>query len=122
MKVVYCSNCGTRLNIMRKALPKLGKIIDIVEYHSCPDEPVELDLTPVDIPSFVESEGNNKFVLQLNELQPQSILGAIGADVLQDKRAPEHVKSTAPATLNGIIESIRPSTPVHELIEEPEDG
>ena len=70
MKTVYCANCGTRLNVCRKALPKQGKIVDIVEFHSCPDEPVEFDLTPIDLPNFHEVEGKNKFVQKLNDLAP----------------------------------------------------
>ena len=125
MKVVYCANCGTRLNIMRRAMPKLGRIIDVVEYHICPDEPVEIDLTPVDLPSFTESEGNNKFVKILNDLQPPSILGAIGADDLRDRRPLDQVKteskSTAPTSLGNLINSLEPSAPTKPLIEEPED-
>ena len=88
MKHVYCSRCGTRLAISRKALPKYGKIINIVEYHECPDEPVEIDLTPVDIPTFVSVPGDldkNTFVQNLNGLLPSTI----GTDNLGDRRDKE---------------------------------
>lgn len=117
MKVVYCANCGTRLNITRKAMPKLGKIIDIVEYHICPDEPVEFDLTPVDLPTFTEDAENNKFIKSLNDLQPPSILGSLRSDDLRDRRPTEQIKTTAPSSLNDLIKSLGPSTPENIPVE-----
>ena len=99
MKIVYCANCGTRLNISRKALPQYGRIIDVVEFHECPEEPVELDLTPVDVPMFVREDKKDKFVQKLDELAPKSILGAIGTGDLRDRRIEEPQKSTAPKSL-----------------------
>ena len=81
IKTVYCANCGTRLNVSRKALPKYGKIIDIVEYHECPEDFVELELTQIDVPKFSEVEGKNEFVQNLNDLNPT------------DSRNPEHTIS-----------------------------
>jgi len=118
MKIVYCSNCGTRLNITRKAMPKLGRIIDIVEYHVCPDEPVEFDLTPIDLPTFVEDKENNKFIKSLNDLHPQSVIGASG---LQDRRPSDQVKSTAPSSLDDLMKSLGPSTPANDINEEPDE-
>lgn len=104
MKVVYCAACGTKLPIMRKALPKFGAIIDIVQVHTCPDSPIEFDLKPVDVPIFV----TGKFVQKLNELQPPpKPLGMIGTDDLKDRRAPEHIKSSAPSSL---LDSMRRQT------------
>lgn len=115
MKVVYCANCGTKLAISRKALPKYGKIIDIVEYHVCPDEPIPLDLTPNEVPPFVEVKEKNKFVQNLNDLKSQSILGTIGTNSLRDRREEAPVKSLAPSA---ILDSINNSlhTPLaHDL-------
>jgi len=125
MKIVFCANCGTRLSIMRKAMPKYGKIIDIVEYHECPDEPVKIDLEPVDISTFVESENKNQFVQQLNDLQPPSILGSIGSD-LKDKRKTEDIKgpnlSSAPSGLSDLINSMQNSIPEGDIGKEPNDA
>lgn len=111
MKVVYCANCGTRLNVQRKAMPKFGRIIDIVEYHECLDEPVELDLTPIDIPTFTEKEGKNKFVQNLNELNPPTP----PVFDLRDRRKDENIKSTAPDSILRNLKMSPNSIPEGEL-------
>jgi len=104
MKIVYCANCGTRLNVKRKAMPKYGTIIDLVEFHECSEEPVELDLKPVDVPVFNSTEGKDKFIQKLDQLQPPASLGAISTNDLRDRRKGEFVKdSTAPASLEKLI-------------------
>jgi len=123
MKVVYCANCGLRLTIIRKALPKYGRIIDLVEPHECLDEPVEFDLTPVEVPAFttVPEEGKNKFVQKLNKLQPQPSIPNI--DGTEDKRKPEHIKSetssSAPRTLLDSIKVLDNTTPANDISNEP---
>lgn len=102
MKVVYCANCGQRLNILRKALPKYARIIPIVEYHTCSSQIQKLDLTPVDLPKFNEVDGKNEFVQNLNGLAPEPKPNL--ESTLSDKRAPEHVKSCAP---QGILDQIK---------------
>jgi hypothetical protein len=95
-KLVFCGNCGKRLTITRKALPKIGRIIDIVEYHECYDEPVELDLEPLDVPIPAKHiEGKEKFVQKLNDLSspPSNDYN------LKDRRPQDQVKSTAPPSL-----------------------
>lgn len=126
MKCVYCANCGTRLTITRKALPKYGRIIDLIEPHECLDEPVEFDLTPVEVPAFtvIPEKGKNKFVQKLNELQPQ--LSIPGIEGTGDKRKPEHIKSesssTAPQTLLDSVKSMHNATPVNDMSNEPPTG
>jgi len=124
MKIVYCANCGTRLNISRKALPKFGVIVDIVEYHECPDVPVEFDLKPVDIPTFVEKKGKNKFVQKLNDLSPapsgvSGVFGGVSSNDLRDRRfeseSVSDVKSTAPSGLADIFKEFEPSSPSRSL-------
>lgn len=122
MKRVYCANCGTRLAVTRKALPKYGRIIDLIEPHVCLDEPVEFDLTPIDVsvPSMV-GEGGNKFVQKLNELFPLSI----DADSLMDRRKTEDIKgesSSAPRTLLDSVKAMHNTTPVHDMSNEPPTG
>lgn len=115
---VYCANCGTRLTIKRRAMPKFGRIIDIVEYHVCPDEPVEIDLKPIDVPVFKEKEGKNKFVQNLNELQPPTHFSE-GSNMrnlpIVDKRPKEAIKSMAPQNLLNQMKHLQNIPPAHDL-------
>lgn len=123
MKVVYCSNCGTRLAITRKALPKYGRIIDLIQPHVCLAEPIEFDLTPVDVPTFTGSSGKDdgKFVQKLNELFPLST----STDNLKDRRKTENIKSepssSAPRTLLSNMKAMHNTTPVHDVGDEPKE-
>ena len=129
MKQVYCSNCGTRLNIMRKALPKYATIIDVVEFHKCPPKPVEFDLTPVDIPVFQETKEKNKFVSKLNDLSPvadfhrevaKAVLGGISTANLRDRRFEvdsEKPKSSAPPSVLELVKGMDNSSPERALVE-----
>ena len=105
MKVVYCANCGARLNIRLKALAKYAKIIPVVEYHECSEEIQELDLTPVDIPVFNEVERNNKFVQNLNKLNIEFESKPNLDSTLSDKRPNEFVKTTCAP--RGILNQIK---------------
>ncbi len=100
MRVVYCARCGTRLSVLHKAIPKCAKIIDIVEYHTCPETPVEFDLTPVDVPTFTKGK-EDKFVQNLDRLTPP--LPLMSENEIRDHRPTEHIKSevstTAPTNL-----------------------
>ena len=124
MKCVYCENCGRRLAITRKALPKYGRIIDLVEFHECSEEPVEIDLAPADVPVFakVAKEGKDKFVQNLNKLQPPSI----DTEGFKDRRDVKDVKSesssSAPRTLLDTVKSMHNTTPVHDMSNEPPTG
>ena len=115
MKFVYCANCGKKLSIMRKAMPKLGRIIDVVEFHECSDEPVEIDFTIEDVPVFTEQVDKNKFVQKLNELKPQSIFGELDTGELMDRRSKEDIKSTAPNSLLNNLHSIGNTSPAKPL-------
>lgn len=94
MKCVYCSRCGTKLKIFRRALPEYQRIIDIVEYHECPKEPVKLDLTPIKSSKPLKFTEKDKFVQNLNELSPPT-----PSANLQDKRKKDQVKSSAPSNI-----------------------
>ena len=121
MKFIYCSNCGIRLAIFRKALPKFGVIIDMAEPHTCSDEPIEFDLKPIDIPTFTEPKG--KFVKKLNNLSPARVSGIIGgvdSNTLRDRRfEPDESKpkSSAPDTLLNMIKDLGNSIPDKPLID-----
>lgn len=118
---IYCANCGTRLNILNKALPKFGRTIKIAEYHECLEEPVALDLTPIEIPKFDNPEGKDKFVRKVNELEPPIGLRDIGEDGLKDRRPNEHVKSEAPVSVLDQMQRDLHTTPANDIRKEPED-
>jgi hypothetical protein len=114
MKLLYCANCGTRLNILRKALPKFGLIVNVVEYHECLDEPIELDLKPIDIPIFKEVKDKNKFVQNLNDLSTsKSIIGEVDSNTLRDRRfenakeLKEPSKVSTPSEVLNLINSMK---------------
>ena len=117
-KLTYCSNCGMRLNVYKKAIPKYGRIVDLVEPHECTEEPVEFDITPTDTPVFEPSEKDNKFVKKLNELSPLPDL--MGSDLnLQDRRSTDQVKSIAPESLLSHVKNMSNTTPASDISNEP---
>jgi hypothetical protein len=106
MRVVYCANCGTSLGIIRKALPKYGKIIELVPTHDCLPEPIPFKWEPNPIPTYtIPKKGDDKFVEKLNELQPPPIFEDDRS--LGDRRPAEHVKdcakSSAPTNLLNML-------------------
>lgn len=123
MKTVYCSNCGTRLTISRKAMPKYGTIIDLVQYHNCPDSPVEFDLTPLP-PQAIIPEAKGKFADKLNSMDPR---GSVSTAELRDQRKIEHVRtdivsSTAPGGVLTNMKNLVGVPPAHDISDEPEGG
>ncbi len=117
-KIYYCSNCGLRLEVYRKAMPKYGRILELVTPHECTEEPVEFDLTPLDMPLPTPEAKDNKFVKNLNELSPPPSL--IPDDGLRDRRSADQVKSTAPDSLLIHMKNALPTTPVHDISNESE--
>lgn len=112
MKEVYCAKCGMKLSVIRKAIPGYGRIISIVESHDCADEPIEIDLTPIDIPTVDESSGKNKFIQGLNKLKPSTVNHI---EPLCDRRSPDMVKSIAPTSIIDQLKTMQNSTPEHNL-------
>lgn len=115
-KVVYCAQCGQKIPIIRKALPNIGRIIDIIKPHECTEEIQELDLTPMDVPRF-EGEGekeDEKFVQNLNDLRPPSMPNSPD---FRDRRKEEDVKSSAPPSVLDSLQSMQASVPDKELID-----
>lgn len=101
-KLYYCGNCGLRLRVTRKALPRYGKIIEIVDVHECSETIAEVDFTEVGTPMYVP-EGKNEFIQKLNALDPPR---TIFDNQPKDRRESEHVKtSIAPP---GILNAIKP--------------
>ena len=121
-KLFFCANCGQRLNVFRKAMPKFGKIVELVEFHECSEEPVDFDMTPEDIPVYAPKEGKDKFVQKLNELQPPSVLNAMSSFDLRDRRSDldNNVSSIAPKGILDLINT-RPSSPAAFPLEDIDD-
>lgn len=112
-KFIFCSECGQKLPIIRKALKGYGRIIDLINPHECLDKPVDLDLTPTEVPIKKEVEG--KFVQKLNDLRPSKI----DAD-LHDRRKESEVKTSAPASVLDQLKGMQNSRPENELGNDPE--
>ena len=105
MRFVYCSNCGRKLGTKRKAMPKYGCIVELVDWHEC-GESVEFDISPNPVPAYTE---HDKFVKKLNELQPPTSLSALSTEDLRDRRTAEHTKDdidSAPTNLLNRIKSM----------------
>jgi len=95
-KFVYCSVCGTKTEVTRKALKNYGRIVELIDPHKCLDEPIEFDLSPNEVPSYT-TESEKKFVKKLNGLSnPEG--KALPTEGIRDRRF-EDVKLTAPQNL-----------------------
>jgi len=114
-KIVLCSECGTRLSIIPKAIKDYGVIVHLVPPHECPDEPIDLDLQPQEIP-----RAKGKFVENLNNLRPP-LNPSISTMDLRDRRTEKsEVKTTAPASILEHIKSGLTSSPEGNIDQEPE--
>lgn len=121
-KSVYCSNCGQRLPVIRKAYPKLGRIIEMIEPHECTEEPQQLDLTPLEVPTF-QQEAEGKFVQSLNNLynQPKAKEeGSLLGNGLKDRRTEDQIKSSAPPSVLDTLKTMQNTTPEKDPTNEPE--
>lgn len=119
MKDYRCGNCGQSLNVKPTAIPGAGKIVNIVDYHECLEEPLPLDIEPVEIPTIsVEKQG---FTETIRSLNPSAVQGSVSTLELRDRRAPEQIKSTAPDSLLGQMNSFGNSNPKGDISKEPED-
>jgi len=116
MKYVYCAKCGAKLEIIRKAIPHRATIVDIVAYHECKENVEEptFNYSETPVPVFGENKDNEKFVSKLNDLKPETV-----GKQLKDRRfeTEEHVKSTAPQGVLGMMDSLAPTTPRAPLVE-----
>lgn len=91
-KFVYCSHCGMKIQVFKKAIRHYGRIINLIEPHECTAESVEFDLEPTEIPV---KEPDGKFVQKLNNLRPSQV----NQSDLRDRRAEPEVKSSAPTSV-----------------------
>jgi len=116
MKFIYCANCGQRQPLFRKALPAYGRIIDLIEPHECTEEVQEFDLEPLDVP-VVAIKGDNKFVQKLDDLPGDPR----GVQLTDQRPGREELKSSAPPSLSGLVDSQPHTTPEGNVGEEPEN-
>ena len=137
---LFCANCGIKLRIIRKAVPKLGVIIDLVETHTCLETPV--DSTSVIVEDPISAADQKKFVESLNglkstrdqgmgrihkenygegkSLRPSSMTGT---DDLRDRRfEKDELKSTAPSSILDQIKHMSNSIPANDLKDDPTDS
>jgi hypothetical protein len=130
---LYCESCGKRLKLIRKALPGLGTIVNLVSYHECSEEIIPFVIDPSMVVEAPSVEGKNKFVQSLNDLKPTTrgrVFDAVhsegkslrpssmvGTDDLRDRRFDQEtkLKSTAPSSVLDQIKSIGNSIPSHDL-------
>lgn len=137
---IYCSNCGLLLKLTRKALPKYGTVLDLVDPHTCLEVPVDpasiiIDATPIgEIPKFVSSlndleSSRNQGMARVHKenygegksLRPSSMTGT---NDLRDMRFDQQDKrpSTAPSSVLDQIKSMSNSIPSHEANDGPTDS
>lgn len=134
---LYCANCGKSLQLTRKALPKLGVIVDLVSVHECSETPIPFDLAAFsDVIKPIPIEGNNKFVESLNKLEPSKPMmekikpiegkrsRMTGTDDLRDRRFDQDKKQTTAAPL-GVLDQIKQmsnSIPARDLVDDSTDS
>ena len=113
MKFVYCAQCGEKLEVYRKAVPKLQKIFDLIRPHNCGEITLE-DVNEEAVEKIVENEVNQtppsskldkmfdsfKFVKKLNDLKPKvSPLEAETGDRRNKDDLRKEITSSAPTNL-----------------------
>ena len=131
----FCSGCGAQLNHIRKAVPKFGTILDLIEPHECLE--VAADPAQVIIAAPISESDRDEFVKSLNDLKPAppSRLSSnaegkslrpssmTGTDDLRDRRFDkEDPKSTAPSTVLDQIKQMSGSIPAHDLKDDTTDS
>ena len=106
MKHLHCAKCGQELLFKRKAVPSIGRILDLVEPHECSKEIQMPKGAPIEIKPISEEKRNKidelfggfEFVQKLNKLPKGRTTG--------DSRKKEDVKdlsSSAPQTLINMV-------------------
>ena len=134
---LYCANCGKPLQHIRKALPKIGVIVDVVSYHECAEVPIPFDIANFpDAEKFVPIEGKEEYISILNSLEPSEPFivnpnsveergpRITGTDALRDHRYDRGEKRTSAAP-NSVIDQIRSmgnSIPSHDLKDDTTDS
>jgi hypothetical protein len=127
---LYCAACGIQLSILRKAIPKIASVIDVVEPHVCKEEVIPFTEMPdyCAAPKFLNEPDSYKFVQSLNGLGKAPVPIAsdrvkparqsmTGTDDLRDRRFDTESKQTssAPTSIAEQIRLMQNSIPSHDL-------
>lgn len=118
MKQVYCSQCGLKIPVVRKALPQYSCIIEVIQPHECGEvAEIEWDLKPFPIPPNVNTVKDDKFIQKLDETLPNKLTEP------GDRRPPEQTKQANlyDSVKSRVLSGVSPTQPSHDLIEEPHD-
>jgi hypothetical protein len=67
---IFCSECGMRLLISRKAVKTAGIIVGLVDPHTCLEIPIVPDFKSITIPIFEPSKAKGKFADKLEDISP----------------------------------------------------
>lgn len=133
MKYVFCAQCGEKLEVHRKAVPKMQKIFDIIRPHNCGEVTLD-DMSEEAIDKIVENDAKPasskldkmfegfEFIKKLNNLKSKT--SPINVET-RDKRDKETLRkelstSSAPPSLFSHIKSSPNSQPENDVTKEPE--
>lgn len=103
-KQYFCSNCHTRLEVTRKAIKDLGRIVELVTPHECTETPVPWDLDPLVVPKF-DPTYRDKIDQNMSDLR--------------DRR--DEQTSSAPTNLINQIKRGMQSSPPDQRVEKPQE-
>jgi len=124
-KQFFCAQCGTKLEVKRKAIPQQGVVIDLVEPHTCGKKGEEFDLINLDTPKSPAEEMKIEkmfegfdFVQKLNKATEVETPGEPGDQRPKSARREELVTSSAPVGVLDIARNSTPSTPEREDLDE----
>lgn len=123
-KHLYCARCGLEVFWTRRALPRMGIILDLVEPHECSDEvtlPEGVNEVPAPIqrtkPTNLDTMfADFKFGKKLNDLEPAPVPAANPLNEGPGDKRPkkgereELVTSTAPI---GVLDSVKSAIPTN---------
>jgi hypothetical protein len=117
MKKLYCANCGMELSVIRKAIPRLRTIVDLVESHDCERGPGTIDeleklkdLVPINKPRQSQSEVDElfnsfKIVKNLNDLNTPA--SGLPGEASGDKRDKKFLREEVSSAPSGILSQIK---------------
>jgi len=102
MRKFYCSKCGIELVHTRKAIPKKGHILDLIDPHEC--EGFAVKESPDNKPTVLEVIEGLKDLGEPSLAQPEPDEPIEGPG---DRRDSSILKSTAPA---GVLKGLETSS------------
>ena len=123
MNAIYCSKCGLKLNLTRKAYPKHGIVVDLVDPHECLEIPIEPEVLAKS-PRFEVFGEEPARLPYKGRFDPRGISsgpkpGMLDSEGLKDRRFEVNEKSTAPVSLLKNMGTMRNATPENPLVDEP---